>query len=139
MKNFLVIFLATIIIIVNSNEEMEGGFQTEYLKDQPQIDFFKQKKFLDKFKVDKTKPFILNEQIKMLKNNEDKYFANHNNKEIFLALIGNATNSDSKDLLQSYENYRKERKPDNNIHTNDWYYDVEKKEYILPSDSSFFI
>lgn len=131
-----------------NNEKLQSELASLYLKEQPEIDFFKQNQYLESKKQNKSKkPFILEKEIKEFSKDSSKYLANHNNKELFMTVFGNYTNiKDSKEILSQYLKHRENRfkknkdllipKEDSGFkNITEWNFDFNKYEYTLPSDS----
>eukprot|EP00340_Litonotus_pictus_P003183 CAMPEP_0170521362 /NCGR_PEP_ID=MMETSP0209-20121228/6694_1 /TAXON_ID=665100 ORGANISM="Litonotus pictus, Strain P1" /NCGR_SAMPLE_ID=MMETSP0209 /ASSEMBLY_ACC=CAM_ASM_000301 /LENGTH=201 /DNA_ID=CAMNT_0010808167 /DNA_START=114 /DNA_END=716 /DNA_ORIENTATION=- len=146
----------------NKGRSQEEDFNSLYLKDQPDLEFFRQRKyFQSKVQESKTKkPFIIEKEVNSLKNNSDHYLASHNNREIFLSIFANYTKNsyiegsvDSRDLLEDYFRHRRrkgivlfdvveEESSEEDGNSSDtgsskdtqWQFDYIKQEYKLPKD-----
>lgn len=129
-------------------ENIENSLKTIYLKNQLDIDFFKEKNILEllknKEKKSKLEKFEIIKEREYFLSNTNDYLLNHNNIDIFKVIFANFTNSiESENSLinsyLSYSNKREKMKVKSNSESNNkntsWKYNFISKEYELPLDS----
>jgi hypothetical protein len=80
------------------------------------------------------------------RDNTDVYLSSHSNKEIFLAMFSNYTNSDGEKLYESYSDYTRKKGPQFIIdkmngliskNVDKWEYDSNLKKFKLSEESNF--
>lgn len=137
--------------ISQSINKIEKSLKTIYIKNQLEIDFFKQKNILNMLKsrenFSEKRKFEIAKEKEIFLSNNNNYLLNHNNDDIFKVVFSNITNSDNSDvsLLDSYLEYVEKRgrlsiKPNiKNLNSSSWKFDSILREYVLPTDSKYFL